>query len=210
MAQPNFHSQALIVMQPTRPQRLSWKRTNVSPNPSPTPPSPIVRTLIHPFLCTLLLGAVACAPAAPQQDAPPKQEQKGTPAQLVEPKFDGARAWKDLETIVGLGARPAGSPALESLRAYLTQELTEVGLKVQREDFVDEVPVTPDTPDGRLAFCNLYADLEGSQGKQSPMVIVATHIDTKFLPNFVGANDGGSSTAAVLELARCAQAVSQR
>ena len=164
----------------------------------------------------LLAGALwlshswACAPASSSPEATPEaaQEGKGTkqsaPAEapLKKPVFDGKRAWKDLETVVGFGPRPAGSAELETLRAFLTKELEALGLTPRREAFRDEVPVTPNTPDGHLDFVNLYADLEGRAGKDSPMVIVAGHIDTKFLPGFVGANDGGSSTAAVLELAR--------
>lgn len=157
----------------------------------------------------MLAGILACAPAnstTDRQGTRSPESGSQTPADdakpLQAPTFDGKRAWKDLETIVGFGPRPAGSPALETLRAFLTKELEEVGLKVRREDFIDEVPVTPNTPDGRLAFANLYADLPGRAGDESPIVIVATHIDTKFLPGFVGANDAGSSTAAVLELAR--------
>jgi Zn-dependent M28 family amino/carboxypeptidase len=93
------------------------------------------------------------------------------------------------------------------LRVLITKDLEALGLEVVREEFEHEVPVTDDTPDGKLHFVNLYADLAGKppagdpQGAP-PLVILATHIDTKYLPNFVGANDGGSSTAAVLELAR--------
>ncbi len=169
--------------------------------------SPVRQTLLVGL--PLLVGTLACSPATstPESSESPSasqgaQESRVQAQPAAEPQYDGKRAWKDLETIVGFGPRPAGSPALETLRAYLTQELESVGLKVRREDFIDEVPITPNTPDGKLAFANLYADLPAQGGPEAPMVIVATHIDTKFLPNFVGANDGGSSTAAVLELAR--------
>ena len=104
--------------------------------------------------------------------------------------------------MVGIGARPAGSEGMRRQIEFLTAELKAVGLDPKLEQFENEVPKTTFTPEGKLKFENLYADLEGLQGKDSPMVIVATHMDTKFLHDFVGANDAGSSTAAVLEIAR--------
>lgn len=111
-------------------------------------------------------------------------------------EFDAARAWSDLERIVGFGQRHSGSDAIESLRQYLEAELRAVGLEPVREAFEAE------TPAGPIAFANLYVDLPGRE-PDAPMVILATHFDTKRLgPDFQGANDGGSGTAVLLELAR--------
>jgi len=146
-------------------------------------------------VCGLLASPLACSPTPAAQEPP-------SPRVWSTPRFDDARAWKDLETVVGIGPRPSESPGMAQMVAYLQSELTKAGLKPQLESFESEVPVTPSTPEGKLKFQNLYADLEGAAGPDSPMVIVATHMDTKFLEDFVGANDGGSSTAVVLELAR--------
>jgi hypothetical protein len=119
--------------------------------------------------------------------------------------FDAARAWKDLEQIVALGPRPAGSEALEKTRVYIEKELAATGLHPQREPFPVEPPagftgVRP--PGGAFELANVYADLE-TQTPNGEMVIVCTHFDTKLSPErFVGANDGGSGTAVLLELAR--------
>ena len=93
---------------------------------------------------------------------------------------------------------------MDQQRAFLEAELKKLALEPVLEPFTNAVPVTPTTPEGKLNFTNLYADLEPSGSDETtPLVIVASHIDTKRLgPNFVGANDGGSSTAAVLEIAR--------
>src|SRR5262249_59849786 len=40
------------------------------------------------------------------------------------------------------------------------------------------------------------------QGERQGIILLATHYDTKRLDNFVGADDGGSSTGVMLELAR--------
>jgi len=114
--------------------------------------------------------------------------------------FDAERAWKDLEHIVAYGPRPAGSAALEEHRKWLEAELKACGLVPQRE------PFRPTTPVGPIEMANVYADLR-SADPQAELVILASHFDTKLakdkLPKpFVGANDGGSSTAVLLELAR--------
>lgn len=116
-------------------------------------------------------------------------------------EFDGARAWKNLETQVAIGPRPAGSAALEKTRAWLSTALTESGLKSVREDFKAQ------TPAGEIAFANIYADLPARNPAASEWIILGSHFDTKrteerFKEPFLGANDAGSSTAVLLELAR--------
>jgi Zn-dependent M28 family amino/carboxypeptidase len=109
--------------------------------------------------------------------------------------FDGARAFKDLEELVALGPRPPGSPALERAREYITAQLGTAGVEVQRD------PFTAGTPVGPLPMVNIMGVLSG---KSSNVVMVAGHYDTARLKGiaFVGANDSGSSTAELLELAR--------
>ena len=116
-------------------------------------------------------------------------------------EFEAVRAWAHLEHVVGLGERPAGSAKLEELRRYLEQELTAAGLAPEREPFRAE------TPRGALDMANVFADLAATDAApgeaRAPLVVLATHIDTKGLDfPFVGANDGGSGTAVLLELAR--------
>jgi len=112
-------------------------------------------------------------------------------------EFDAARAWKHLEHCAAIGARPAGSEALELKRAYIQRELEASQLSVLREEFDAETPVGP------LRMANLYADITARKGAAAPLVILCTHIDTKRLPHaFEGANDSASGTAALLELAR--------
>jgi len=109
--------------------------------------------------------------------------------------FDGARAFKDLEQLVALGPRPPGSPALEQAREYITAQLGTVGAEVQRDRFIASTPVGP------IPMVNIVGLLSGTS---SDVVIVAGHYDTARLKGmaFVGANDGGSSAAELLELAR--------
>jgi peptidase M28-like protein len=141
-------------------------------------------------LAALLASAVCLAPACGGAGA-------GTGAS--EPiAFDTQRAWRDLAAIVALGPRQAGTSGAEAARTLIERELRAAGLEPQRESF------TAETPAGPLAMANVYVDLAAAEGEKSPMVILCTHYDTKRLPfEFLGANDGGSGTAVLLELARC-------
>jgi Zn-dependent M28 family amino/carboxypeptidase len=109
--------------------------------------------------------------------------------------FDGARAFKDLEQLVALGPRPPGSPALGRAREYITAQLATAGVEVRRD------PFTASTPIGRIPMTNIEGVLPGTS---SNVVIIAGHYDTAHLKGvaFMGANDGGSSAAELLELAR--------
>jgi glutaminyl-peptide cyclotransferase len=109
--------------------------------------------------------------------------------------FDGARAFKDLERLVALGPRPPGSPAIERSRKYIGAKLAAAGVEVQRDRFIASTPIGP------IPMANIVGVLPG---ESSNVVIVAGHYDTARLKGivFVGANDGGSSAAELLELAR--------
>jgi hypothetical protein len=131
------------------------------------------------------LAAACPGPAAQQASAPPS--------------FDAVRAWAHLEAQVALGPRPSGSEASAKTRDYIANALAACGLEPVRE------PFTASTPAGELAMENVYADLapSGAGAAAAPMVVLLSHFDTKRMPfEFVGANDAGSSTAVLLELAR--------
>src|SRR5262249_1659377 len=65
---------------------------------------------------------------------------------------------------------------------------------------------TASTPRGKVKFKNIIAELPGAElpGERSSTIILASHYDTKPFKDFifVGANDGGSSTGVLLEIAR--------
>lgn len=117
-------------------------------------------------------------------------------ARAVEPQgFSGARAFQDLKRLVGFGPRPSGSPALVQTRQWLISELRGAGAQVQEDSFVANTPIGP------IPMTNLIAKFRGSRRET---VIVAGHYDTKRFDafRFLGANDGGSSAALLVELAR--------
>ena len=110
--------------------------------------------------------------------------------------FSGDRALAHVQTMVDFGPRPPGTEAIEKTRKFLTTQLEASGWKVERQDFSDE------TPRGKVEFVNLIATFAAKESK--PSFLVCSHYDTKTFDTarFVGANDGGSSTGALLELAR--------
>jgi glutaminyl-peptide cyclotransferase len=110
-------------------------------------------------------------------------------------RFDGAAALRHVERLVAIGPRPAGSPGAARARDYIVGELRRVGVQSRVEAFDAE------TPHGRLRLANVIGVLPG---RRPDVIVVAGHYDTKWFRElrFVGANDGGSSTALLLELAR--------
>jgi glutaminyl-peptide cyclotransferase len=117
-------------------------------------------------------------------DAPPAEVTGG---------FDGNKAYAHVSRQVAFGPRPSGSPAIAQLQDYLTTELKSYGCNVEADTF------TADTPAGRLPMKNFLVKIPG---ENSGIILLGTHYDTKRLENFVGADDAGSSTAVMLELAR--------
>jgi aminopeptidase-like protein len=109
------------------------------------------------------------------------------------PVFDSTKAWEHLSQMVTIGPRPSGSAAIRQTRAYITRQLSSYGLTVQEQSFVAQ------TPKGPIDMVNLIVRLPG---KRTDRILFTGHYDTKLLPKFVGASDGASSAAFLIELAR--------
>lgn len=143
-------------------------------DPQPAPAQP-------PFM-----SAVAGSPpaVAPADEAPPPEATGG---------FDGKRAYEQVAKQVRFGPRPPGSLSIQKLQEYLQAELKSYGCAVETDTF------SADTPVGRVPMKNLLVKIPG----QKPgIILLGTHYDTKKLDDFVGADDGGSSTGVMLEMAR--------
>jgi Zn-dependent M28 family amino/carboxypeptidase len=114
------------------------------------------------------------------------------------PTFDSNKAWEHLRQLVGFGPRPAGSAAIEQSRTYIKNQLTAIGVPVTEQAWDDQ------TPNGRVHMVNLIATIPGASKNR---LVIGGHYDTKKFPfRFVGANDGGSSAAFLIELARVLKA----
>lgn len=110
--------------------------------------------------------------------------------------FNGERAFQYLQHVVSFGPRPVGSKALDAARAWIITRLKQDGCKVVKDPFIGH------TPYGDISMENIIAELPGTEPRH--IVMIAGHYDTKLEKKFrfVGANDGGSSTGFLLELAR--------
>jgi glutaminyl-peptide cyclotransferase len=108
--------------------------------------------------------------------------------------FSGASALNYTRQAVAFGPRPPGSEANRKLQAYILSQVKLDGCEVMEDAFVAK------TPKGDIAMKNIIAKFPGKSGKA---IAVTGHFDTKTFPGrkFVGANDGGSSTGLLLELA---------
>lgn len=100
-------------------------------------------------------------------------------------RFDAERAFADLRAQVDLGPRPSGSEASAELVDLLATALEQAGA----EDVAVQRPLA-----------NVIGVLPGSE---PGYIVLGAHHDTKEgIPGFVGANDGASGVAVILELAR--------
>ena len=113
--------------------------------------------------------------------------------------FDSSRAYEHLRQIVSFGPRPAGSPALEQTRQYIIAQLKAAGVSVVRQPFLAKTPI------GDIQMVNLVATIPWTRKER---IAITGHYDTKLFREFrfVGANDGGSSAAFLIEMARVLKA----
>ena len=107
--------------------------------------------------------------------------------------FDGARAYEHVRRLVEIGPRPPASEGIHRAQSYIIGQLKSFGCPVEEHDFHASTAL------GDLAMENIVVKIRGSG---SSIILYATHYDTLRMPNFVGADDGGSGTGTMLELAR--------
>lgn len=151
-------------------------------------------------LCLLLSAALLLLPSC-NEEARPVRKDAGQSApevlSLEAPGFSGSNAYVHCARLCDLGPRPSGSPTYARQLAYLTEQLRAVGWEVKQEAF---------SLSNGVRMVNLHAVFPSPKADFSPSkpLLISCHIDTKSgIPNFVGADDGASGAALLLELARC-------
>jgi len=160
--------------------------------------------LCGPLLSFCLIGCkskgaeASTAPFMSSVATPPPQVADEPPPPDKTGGFDGKRAFAHVAKQISFGPHPSGSPAIAQVQEYLLSELKNYGCTVETDAF------SSDTPIGRLPMKNILVKISG---EKPGVILLGTHYDTLLKENFVGADDGGSSTALMLELARllCAQ-----
>jgi glutaminyl-peptide cyclotransferase len=107
--------------------------------------------------------------------------------------FDGNAAFAHVAELVSLGPRPPASDGIHRTQNYIQTQLRGFGCAVEEDDFHAQTPI------GELPMENIVAKVPGTgQG----IILLLTHYDTARKKDFVGAEDGGSSTGLMLEMAR--------
>jgi len=108
------------------------------------------------------------------------------------PDVNGNHVMQYVKEVVAIGSRPVGSPGHAKLEEYILSKLK--GVDVEQDKFTAQTPV------GKFQMNNIIAKFPG---RKDGIIVVAGHYDTNYpLPKaYVGANDGGSSTALLLALA---------
>jgi Zn-dependent M28 family amino/carboxypeptidase len=155
-----------------------------------------VLCLLTSFACskpgseTQTAKANEAAPAA----AAPSPVSAGAPPATTEPapKINSTRAFQYVKEFVSIGSRKPGSPGHAKAEQYIKSHLA--GDDVEVDSF------TATTPVGNFPIHNIIAKFPG---KKDGIIVIAGHYETNYpLPKeFVGANDGGSTTGLMLELA---------
>ena len=157
----------------------------------------ILKPVSHSIAFASLAFLLAC-PGGPNKPAEINSSSNPSNPVATAPAksdFDGDRAFDYVKKQVEFGPRPAGSAELEKTRAWIVDQLRSFGLNVSTDEFQATTPV------GQKKMANIVAELPGPS---SDIIIIGSHYDTKLFKEFkfVGANDAGSSTGALMEIAR--------
>ena len=112
--------------------------------------------------------------------------------------ISGASAEGEVRRFVELGPKEPGAAGAEKIAKYLLERMLDAGAEAEIQEFKDM------TPAGELTFRNVLGRIPGGAGK---IVLIAAHYDTKTgIKGFEGANDSGSGTGLLIELARALKA----
>ena len=119
----------------------------------------------------------------------------GAAAPALHDAFDAKNALAYTSQVVSFGERWPGSPGHRKTQALIRQVLAKNGAQIETDDF------SATTPRGAVAVHNIIGKFNGTGDPKQQIFILAGHYDTLFKPGFLGANDGGSSTAILLAFA---------
>lgn len=148
-------------------------------------------------LLILVAGLFACshaknvdAAAASPTSTSSRADASGT---VAAPAFNANRAMQYVKEIVALGPRPIGSENHKKVEKYILAHL--------KGDDVEQDFFEIHTGEGTFPVRNIIAKFPGTR---DGIIVIASHYDTNWpLRNttYIGANDGASSSALLLEIA---------
>jgi glutaminyl-peptide cyclotransferase len=153
-------------------------------------------TRAHAVWLISLCALSACAQSSKQAVRPGEAQLASTTDPVdhgAPPSFNSTRAMQYVKEIVAFGPRPIGSANHKKVEDYILAHL--------KGDAVESDSFTADTPEGKFPVHNIIAKFRGNC---DGIIVIASHYDTNYpLRNtsFIGANDGASSSALLLEIA---------
>jgi glutaminyl-peptide cyclotransferase len=157
----------------------------------------MIKSLIAGLLTIVALTLSACARTHSSTSAASEKPSAAVPSPTsppsVPPAFNASRAMQYVKEIVAFGPRPIGSEGHKKVENYIVSHLK--GIEVEHDSF----EITPS--EGRFPVHNIIAKFPGTK---DGIIVIASHYDTNWplrTINYVGANDGGSSSALLLEFA---------
>ena len=165
----------------------------------------MLRSLVA--LALLILGAVGIArfvlPGGP--DAAAAREIKSQ-LTLDEIPFNGERAYEYLKAVCAIGPRVSGSEGMARQQKLLEAHFSKLGGQVSYQKFRVRHPLTGEP----VPMANLLVRWHPERRER---ILLCAHYDTRPLPDrdpnprlrregvFIGANDGGSGVALLMEMA---------
>jgi glutaminyl-peptide cyclotransferase len=156
-----------------------------------------VKKFLALSLGTLSIVLAACAQKSGETAPPPSNAVAPVAAVALPdsapPSFNSARAMQYTKEIVALGPRPIGSANHKKVEDYILAHLK--GDDIESDAF-DIAP-----SEGKFPVRNIIAKFPGTK---EGIVVIASHYDTNYPlrdTSYIGANDGASSSALLLELA---------
>ena len=164
-----------------------------------------LRVCLYLLLTIGVTSTVACtkgnsadaASAAPKSEPPATASPAPQPWALDNaplPHIDAKRAFQYTREVTAFGERYMGNENHKKLERYIIDHL--------KGDQVEDDAFTADTVEGKFPVRNIIAKFPGTK---DGIIVVMGHYDTNYWlrgTGYVGANDGGSSTAILLEYAK--------
>jgi hypothetical protein len=144
------------------------------------------------LMLSILLGWLAVACRAPVS-VPPQPGWGSRPGE-----FSRDLAWQHLEALVRIGPRVTDTEGAERAREYIVDELSRLDIEVETQSSV--LPVSREGEE-KINIKNLVGVIPGASEN---VVILGAPYDSRVFEDFrfVGANDGASGAAVLLEIAR--------
>jgi hypothetical protein len=160
------------------------------------------------IVALVALAAGLVAAVLPRGEAPEAAEAREIASRLTleQIPFHGARAYEYLQAICAIGPRVSGTPGMAAQQKLLEAHFTKLGGKVEYQRFRVRHPRTG----APVPMANLIVRWHPERKER---ILLCAHYDTRPIPDrdpnpanrregvFLGANDGASGAALLMELA---------